>query len=118
MQKEFLKLTAIIPKGSLLVIEGYKENFLGIDYTKENPVPFLSLGWISQSPFQHKKLQHFNLEQISDADEYYLLGVDLNKEFYFSDYMRFLKENYKLESKVEEENFILFHYLKVYNTSK
>lgn len=114
MKMEFLKLTATIPKGSLLVLEGYKENFLGINYSRENPVPFLSLGWISHSSFQQMKLQKFNLKQISDAEEFYLLGVDQNIEFFFADYMEFLGGNYKLDSKVHDENFILFHYLKTF----
>lgn len=110
MQIEFLSLTKSIPNESLLVIEGYPENFLGINYTLDKPVPFLSLGWISKSPFQKKKLKNLNLGHISDAKEYYLLGVDINKEFFFTDYMYYLGRNYILESKIEEDNFIRFHF--------
>ncbi|MEB2779818.1 hypothetical protein U3A58_05380 [Algoriphagus sp. C2-6-M1] len=110
MREEFLSLTAKLPKGSLLVMEGYKENYLGINYSMNYPVPLLCLGWISQSPFQQKKLQKLDLMQVADAKEYYLLGVDANEEFFFPDYMNYLGENYYLEKKTEEANFILFHY--------
>lgn len=110
MREEFLSLTEKLPEGSLIILEGYKENFLGINYTLDKPVPLLSLGWISQSPFQQKKLQNLNLQHLSDADEYYLLEVDINEEFFFPAYMKYLGRNYELESRLEKANFILFHY--------
>ncbi|WP_283412588.1 hypothetical protein [Algoriphagus winogradskyi] len=118
MQTEFITLTETIPEESLLVLEGYPENFLGINYTLDKQVPFLSLGWISKSPFQKKKLKNLHLEHISEAKEYFLLGVDVNKIFYFSEYMRFLGEDFRLESKIEEENFILYYYLKTLPASR
>ncbi|PZX47658.1 hypothetical protein [Algoriphagus chordae] len=110
MREEFLVLTKNLPLGSLIVMEGYKENYLNINYSLDKPVPFLSLGWISQSPFQKEKLHNLGLSQLSDAKEYYLLGVDVNQEFYFPGYMNYLGGKYTLESKVVEANFILFHY--------
>jgi len=113
MREEFLALTEKLPAGSLLIMEGYKENYLGINYTLKNPVPILSLGWISQSPFQQKKLQNLGLKQVADAKEYYLLGVDANEEFFFPAYMHSLGANYELVSREDKSNFILFHYSQI-----
>ena len=110
MDEEFLSLTANVPAGSLIVMEGYKENYLGIKYSMAHPVPFLCLGWISSSPYQQKRLKKLGIDNIAEAKEYYLLGVDINKEFYFPDYMNFLRGSYELESKIEKDNFLLFHY--------
>ncbi|MEP0710752.1 hypothetical protein [Algoriphagus sp.] len=112
MQREFESLTAQLPEQSLLVLEGYKENYLGIKFSKDNPVSLLSLGWISKSPFQTKKLEQLGLQVISDADEYYLIGVDIHEEYFFPDYMNYVGEGYQLESKTELDNFILFHYIR------
>jgi len=112
MQEEFLSLTENLPSEVLLVMEGYKENYLGINYTMEYPVPFLSLGWISKSPFQNTKLQKISLSKISETYEFYLLGVDVNQEFYFPEYMNYLIGDFQLESTRRQENFILFHYTK------
>tara|TARA_R110002072_G_scaffold30097_5_gene94391 strand:+ start:3855 stop:5432 length:1578 start_codon:yes stop_codon:yes gene_type:complete len=113
MREEFLALTEILPEGSLLIMEGYKENYLGINYSAKKPVPYLSLGWISQSPFQQKKLQNLGLTQVADAQEYYLLGVDANEEFFFPAYMNSLGANYELVSREDQSNFILFHYAQI-----
>tara|TARA_R110002020_G_scaffold469510_1_gene694593 strand:+ start:142 stop:1704 length:1563 start_codon:yes stop_codon:yes gene_type:complete len=110
MDEEFLSLTANVPAGSLILMEGYKENYLGIKYSMAHPVPFLSLGWISSSPYQQKRLKKLGIDNIAEAKEYYLLGVDINEEFYFPEYMNFLGGGYELESKIEKDNFILFHY--------
>ncbi|REG91500.1 hypothetical protein [Algoriphagus antarcticus] len=114
MQDEYLSLTGQIPDNTLLVLEGYKENYLGINYSMENPVPLLSLGWISKSPFQKEKLHKIGLTQLSEAKEFYLLGVDIHEEFYFPEYMNFLSGDFQLVNKTELENFILFHYSKWY----
>lgn len=114
MKEEFMTLTGNLPEKTLIVLEGYKENYLGITYTTENPVPFLSFGWISKSPFQQKKLQKLGLSQIIETNEYYLLGVDVNQEFFFPDYIGYLIGDFHLESKTRRENFILFHYIKSY----
>lgn len=112
MQQEFLALTAEIPENSLLVLEGYKENYLETFYTIDRPVPFLSLGWVSKSPFQKKKLRKSGLDQVSDTDEFYLLGVDINDEYFFPEYMNYVSGGFRLVDKTELDNFILFHYTK------
>lgn len=112
MRKQFISLTSKLPMSSLLVMEGYDENYLGINYSMENPVPFLSLGWISRSPFQQKKLEKFGLGKLAEAKEFYLLGVDENEAFFFPEYMDYLNGDFRLERKTELENFILFHYTK------
>jgi hypothetical protein len=95
-------------------MEGYKENYLGISYDLENQVPILSLGWISNSPFQKQKLQNIGLNSLKETKEFYLLGVDVNDEYFFPEYMNYISEGFRLESKTELDNFILFHYAKMY----
>lgn len=114
MQNEYKSLIERVPEQAVIVLEGYKENHLGIDYTLKNSVPLLSLGWISKSPFQQKKLKHSGLAQLSDASEFYLIGVDVNNQYFFPMYMNYLGGNFQLENKIELENFILFHYIKPY----
>lgn len=114
MREEFVSLTAKLPAASLLVMEGYDENYLGVHYSMNNPVPFLSLGWISQSSFQQKKLEKYGLGKLAEAKEFYLLGVDEDEEFFFPEYMDNLNGNFRLVSKTELDKFILFHFTKSY----
>ena len=112
MRTEFLSLQKEIPRNSLIVLEGYKENYLGFDYSSNRPVPFISLGWISKSSFQRKTLNRIGLNSIFEAEDYYLFGVDVNEEFFFIDYMNLGSENYQLIEKKESDNWILFHFKK------
>jgi len=110
MQSEFSAVLLEIPSKSLAVLEGYKENYLGISYAQSNPVPFLSFGWISKSPFQSKALQRFNLEEIGATDSFYLIGVDVHEEFFFPMYMNSRFGEFSLAQKTNFPNFILFKY--------
>ena len=111
MQNEYLALLEMLPENALIVIEGYKENYLGVTYSMENPVPLFSLGWISKSPFQQKRLKQIGLNQLADAADFYLIGVDVNDQYFFPDYMNYINEGFILKSKTELENFILFNYI-------
>ncbi len=113
MREEFLSLQKTIPKGSLMVLEGYKENYLGVNYSMLDPVPFLSFGWISKSPFQQKALDRFGLNSIVDAKSFFLFGVDVHEEFFFSDYMNFIGPGFELKEKTQDDNWILFHFVEV-----
>lgn len=110
MQEEFLSLQEKIPSNSPMIMEGYKENYLGINYSMKNPVPFISFGWISKSPFQKKALTKFNLEGIGQAEKFYLVGVDVNEEFFFPNYINTISEGYSLKRRTNFANFILFEY--------
>jgi hypothetical protein len=110
MQSEFNAVLRQIPPKSLIVLEGYKENYLGILYSQSNPVPFLSFGWISKSPFQSKALQRFNLEEIGATNSFYLVGVDVHEEFFFPLYMNSRFGEFSVAQKTNFANFILFEY--------
>ncbi len=110
MRAEFQEIISLIPSGELVVLEGYKENYLGIPFTSRNKVPLLSFGWISKSPFQRKALDRFGLEKLSQAKKFNLIGVDVNKEFFFPDYMNSLSGQYELRERIDFPNFILFSY--------
>ena len=112
MQLEFLSILDEIHPKTLVVLEGYKENFLGIPFDQSRPVPFLSYGWISKSPFQKKALKKFELESIQAAKRYYLIGVDVHEEYFFPMYMNYYFGEFTLDEKKEYPNFILFDYQK------
>jgi hypothetical protein len=113
MREEFLSLQKDVPINSLVILEGYKENYLGIHFSQKNPVPFISFGWISKSPFQKKALARLGLSSILDTEDYYLFGVDVQEEFFFKGYMNFMSpENYVLKEKIESNNWFRFHFEK------
>lgn len=110
MTQEFEELKEEIPDNSLVVLEGYKENFISRRYDLMHPVPFLSFGWISKSPFQQKAFQRLGLRSFLDIEEFYLFGVDVNEEFYLPEYYKSRGKNFQLNNRTDEDNFILFHF--------
>jgi hypothetical protein len=113
MRDEFLSIQSDIPINSLVILEGYKENYLGIHYSQKNPIPFISFGWISKSPFQKKALARLGLRSILDAQDFYLFGVDVNEEFFFEGYMNSKStEKYILKEEVKSNNWFRFHFEK------
>lgn len=113
MRDEFLSLQSDIPINSLVILEGYKENYLGIHYSQKNPVPFISFGWISKSPFQKKALARLSLSYILGAQDFYLFGVDVNEEFFFEGYMNSKSaEKYILKEEIKSNNWFRFHFEK------
>jgi hypothetical protein len=113
MRDEFLSIQRDIPINSLLIIEGYKENYLGIDFSQKKPVPFISFGWISKSPFQKEALTRLGLSSILETEDFYLFGVDVEEKFFFEGYMNFRStEKYTLQEKIKSNNWFRFHFEK------
>jgi hypothetical protein len=113
MRDEFLGLQKDIPINSLVILEGYKENYLGIHFSQKKPVPFISFGWISKSPFQKKVLFRLGLRSILDTKDFYLFGVDVQEEFFFEGYMNFrAAKKYVLKEKISSNNWFRFHFEK------
>jgi hypothetical protein len=113
MRDEFLSLQSDIPINSLVILEGYKENYLGIHYSQKNPVPFISFGWISKSPFQKKALARLGLSSILGAQDFYFFGVNINEEFFFEDYMNFKStEKYILMEEIKSNNWFRLYFEK------
>lgn len=112
MSREFVALGHEIPQGNLIFIEGYKENYLTQKFTLDHPVPFLSFGWISKSPFQEKALKRLGSAQFAGNSSYYLYGVDVHEEFFLPEYLQSIGKNFYLKDRKELDNFILFHYRK------
>lgn len=94
----------------LIVFEGHQQNFLPTDYNMINMVPYLSLGWISNSPFQEKRFQKIGISRLTDIDNFYLFGLDANDIYYFPSYMRYLGKEYTLDFQKSTNNISFFHY--------
>ncbi|WP_192349214.1 hypothetical protein [Algoriphagus sp. Y33] len=94
----------------LIIYEGYQQNFLPTQYNMINPVPFVSMGWISKSPFQAKALDRFGIKKISDASEFYLMGIYDDQDFKFPSYMEFLGYHYDLEDSWTGSYLSIFRY--------
>lgn len=96
----------------LIIFEGPYQHLLPMHYNASNPAPFISMGWISKSPFQIKALNKFGMEKLEGNSEFYALGLDVDDDYYLDDYMSFLGYNYYLKSKtMGEGELILFHYI-------
>jgi hypothetical protein len=96
----------------LIIFEGPYQHLLPMHYNPSNPAPFISMGWISKSPFQIKALNKFGMDKLEGNSEFYALGLDVDDDYYLDDYMSFLGYNYYLKSKtMGQGELILFHYI-------
>jgi hypothetical protein len=110
ISKEFDESIRGLKNNQLIVFEGFQQHFLPIHYNSINPVPYISMGWISKSPFQTKALGRFGIEKLSGSSDFYLLGLDIIDDYYFQEYMKWLGYTYELESISTGDELILFHY--------
>ncbi|NVK53631.1 MAG: hypothetical protein HWD85_11915 [Flavobacteriaceae bacterium] len=110
IEEEFDALINSIDPNQLMVFEGYRQNFLPLKYSKINPVPYISVGWISNSPFQKKALARFGIKEFQEADNYYLFGIDVGDTYYFNDFMRFLGKNYSEIKELNSDNIQFFEF--------
>ena len=112
MDLEFTTLKSALKEGIPLVIEGYQENNSGIHYSVDNPVPFITTGWISRSTFQQKALKRFGLTSFSEIREYVLLTPTSNTEIVFPSYMDYTFGNFQMIDSTQTDNFVFLQFEK------
>lgn len=76
-----------IPQGSLVLSEGFYENYHRRKFSHEHTVPILSLGWVSRSPFQEKALNRVKVNSLDAVETYYYIGVNIPEPLVLPDYM-------------------------------
>jgi hypothetical protein len=110
ISKEFQAITSGLKNTKLIVFEGFQQHFLPSNYNMIHPVPYISMGWISNSPFQAKALQRLGVKNLSGNSEFYLLGLDIIDDYYFQKYMKMLGYDYELVNTSTGSELILFYY--------
>lgn len=87
INKELNVLIRQKPLANPIFLEGFLEsNILG-HFTWKNPVPILSYGWISKSPFQRKAYELRNLTRQSELTSYSLISFQFPEPLVFPTYM-------------------------------
>jgi hypothetical protein len=112
MDREFLSLTSRIEPSLPFLVEGYHEHNFGIRFSRSNPVPFISTGWISRSQFQQKALGRMNLSGFSAIQEFGLITTTLNTEIVFPDYMNHAFGTFIQTDSIRTSNFIFLRFKK------
>lgn len=112
MNSEFTELKSSLESGMPLIFEGYQEHNLIATYTAEEPVPFISTGWISRSVFQQKALERLGIIGFDRLQRFALITPSINNEILFPVYMNHTFGNFQLLDSVQTENFILLQFEK------
>jgi hypothetical protein len=112
MDQEFSKLRSKVETHIPIVLEGFQEHNSEINYTLYNPVPFLTTGWISRSPFQAKALRRFGLASFDEIEEYVLLSPNTNLEIVFPQYMDATFGSFEQIDSLQTDNFVFLRYSK------
>jgi hypothetical protein len=112
MDQEFSKLRSKVETHIPIVLEGFQEHNSEINYTLSNPVPFLTTGWISRSPFQVKALRRFGLASFNEIEEYVLLSPNTNLEIVFPEYMDATFGSFEQIDSLQTDNFVFLRYIK------
>lgn len=113
MHEEFVNLLKSIPENEVVLLEGYMEHNFFFDYSANNQVPILSLGWISRSPFQKRALAKFGLSSLAEAKSFALFGIRHQEEsLYFPEYMNSISGQFELKEMIESPNFVLLRFSK------
>ncbi len=110
MEEQLLDLFDKIPEGKLILIEGNFDQNHMTKYSRLNPVPYLSLSWISRSPEQKKALSRFGLKELKGAREYYLIGIKMEEPLEYNHYMDQHAGDFKEKMLVETSDFRLFYF--------
>ncbi|TDQ19596.1 hypothetical protein DFQ04_1420 [Algoriphagus boseongensis] len=87
VNEEFYSLLENVASGEIVFLEGFFEyNFLN-HFSQKNPVPVISQGWISRSPFQKKAFQRMGISGQSELKSYALIAFQFPEPLVFPDYM-------------------------------
>jgi hypothetical protein len=87
VSREFHQLIKNKPKNNPVFTEGFFESNFINHFSWKNPVPVLSFGWISRSPFQKKAYQLRGFNKQSELKAYSLISFQFPEPLVFPDYM-------------------------------
>lgn len=93
-----------------IFLEGVFEFYFIEHYSYRNPVPFLTYGWISRSPFQSKAYERYNFSKQSDLKEFGLLSFSFPEPLQFPNYMSRISEDFRLTHQVDSKYLRLTYY--------
>ncbi|MFC3880899.1 hypothetical protein ACFOSV_11955 [Algoriphagus namhaensis] len=112
MNAEFKELLSYMTNESPIFTEGFFEyNYLE-RFSTTFPVPALSYGWLSQSPFQDSAFKNHGFSSMSSLNEFYLLQVKSPEKALFPEYIEYLDGDLELLESKSGEFFNFFHYSK------
>ena len=112
MNLELNEMNDEIPTGAPLFLEGYFEFNLPSIYNWKNPVPVVTYGWISRSPFQKKAFQRFGFDKLSNLSKYYFIGIQIPEPLVLPDYIESLAGTFEQKELARSSSFVLFELTK------
>jgi hypothetical protein len=93
-----------------IFLEGVFEFYFMEHFSYRNPVPFLTYGWISRSPFQSKAYKRFNFSKQSELNEFGLLSFSFPEPLQFPNYMSRISHDFRPKHQVDSKYFRLTYY--------
>ena len=112
MNLELAEMQALLPVGVPLFLEGFFEYNLPSVYNWNNPIPMLTYGWISRSPFQEKAFQRFGFDKLSQLEKYYFIGIKIPEPLVFPEYIESLAGRFDQKELSNSSSFVLFEFTK------
>lgn len=113
INKEFYFLFEKKEENSPLFLEGFFEYNYMESFNKLKPVPAITYGWISNSPFQRKAFELRGFENLNELESYSLIAFQFPEPLVFPDYIQRLGSKYEVKSEFELENLRILNFLKV-----
>ncbi|MEB2777543.1 hypothetical protein SYJ56_19665 [Algoriphagus sp. D3-2-R+10] len=118
MNRELASIFEKVPEGTPIFMERFYENNFIESFNWKNPVPILSYGWISRSPFQQKAFHRFGFNSLSELEEFSFIGVNIPEPLVFPNYIESLAGDFEVEIIDVSPNFTFKRYTKSWRNHK
>jgi hypothetical protein len=106
LNKEMESLLNQKPEGNPVFLEGFFEYNYTNSYSRKRPVPSLSYGWISRSPFQEKAYQLRGFDGQKSMKKFSLIAVKMPEPLVFPDYMKRISGDFEVVSRYETQTLV------------
>jgi hypothetical protein len=98
-----------------IFLEGVFEFYFMDHYSYQNPIPFLTYGWISRNHFQNKAYQRMGFSKQSELEQFGLLSFIFPEPLRFPEYMGRISSEFQLRDEIKTDNLRLGYFI---NSSK
>lgn len=112
VNKEFNTLINYNHVDRPVFIEGIFEYVFMDHFSRINPVPILSNGWVSRSPFQLKAYKLRGFSKQSELFSFYLIAPRIPEPLVFPEYMNKISSDFKEKKIAETSNLELLYFYK------